>query len=523
MQKRLIIAVILSVFIFIFFQQIQPPVERFPEEMIIERRDHIPVDDKMATKRTVDTIPTEKINDFARRNEETIRSENIELTVNSYDSGMNALLIRDKDGTMINLVNKDNSPFPLSLNLDRTGLWQLKKINESELLAVMEYEGIRISRKFSLSENIIRIENNIRNTLNIRQNVNIAMGWHEGLNTTEILKEENVRDNKIFAKLSDRVKRNIKEGFYEGEIKWAGILNRYFVVVFLEIDEIFNRFTVKKVDKKGYEYPSIELKGNIELAPYEGYQFTEKIYAGLKEFTTLRALNNDLSEIFAFGIFGFLSKLFLHILIWMNSFIGNYGWAIIIMTLFLQIFIIPLTAKSFKSMQAMKELQPKIVTLRSKLKNNPQRMNQEMMHLYKRHKVNPMGGCLPMILQMPIFISLYTMLRNAAELRHEPFLWVADLSRADMLFSAVPLLRDIPFIGNAGPLPFLMGGAMFLQQKFMGVGEGPQKSLTYIMPIIFTFLFMGFPSGLVLYWLSNSVFTFIVQYIMQRRRKINNK
>ncbi|MFC2062062.1 membrane protein insertase YidC, partial [Elusimicrobiota bacterium] len=173
----------------------------------------------------------------------------------------------------------------------------------------------------------------------------------------------------------------------------------------------------------------------------------------------------------------------------------------------------------FKSMNAMKELQPKINTIRSKFKDDAQRMNQEIMHMYKKHHVNPVGGCLPLLLQMPIFISLFTMLRAATELRFASFLWINDLSKADVLFSTIPVIKNIPVLGTGGPLPILMGGAMFLQQKITGSSEGPQKNLTYIMPIVFTFLFMKFPSGLVLYWLSNSILTFAVQYSIGKKDK----
>ena len=122
-----------------------------------------------------------------------------------------------------------------------------------------------------------------------------------------------------------------------------------------------------------------------------------------------------------------------------------------------------------------------------------------------------------MLLQFPIFISLLTMLRSSTELRYSSFLWISDLARADSLFAAIPGLSSIPIIGKGGPLPLLMGGAMFLQQRMMGATEGPQKTMAYMMPIIFTLMFMNFPAGLVLYWLSNSIFTFITQYSIRRK------
>jgi YidC/Oxa1 family membrane protein insertase len=234
----------------------------------------------------------------------------------------------------------------------------------------------------------------------------------------------------------------------------------------------------------------------------------------------LKALGIGIDQILNFGIFSFLSRLFLNILIMFYSFTGNYGVAIIMLTMVLQVFIFPLSRKSFKSMQSMKELQPKINNLRTKYKDDPSRMNQEMMIMYKKYKVNPLSGCFPMLLQMPIFISLFTMLRGATELRYAGFLWIKDLAKADILFSTIPVLKGIPVIGGAGPLPFLMGGAMLLQQTLTGGMEGPQKSMMYMMPIMFTFLFIKFPSGLVLYWLTNSILTYIVQSSLMRKDQL---
>lgn len=264
-------------------------------------------------------------------------------------------------------------------------------------------------------------------------------------------------------------------------------------------------------------FPGISFSGDIKLAAGEEKKITQEVYAGLKEYKYLQDIDEDLNELFSFGFFGFLSRFFLNILIGLYAFVGNYGIAIILLTLFLQIVMFPLNAKSFKSMKAMKDIQPLMTKLRKKYGSDPQRMNQEMMLLYKKYNVNPLGGCLPMLLQLPIFISLFTMLRSSAELRYSSFLWIGDLARADSLFASIPGFSSIPIIGTGGPLPLLMGGAMFLQQKMMGASEGPQKSMTYIMPILFTFMFMNFPAGLVLYWLSNSIFTFITQYSMSRK------
>ena len=171
----------------------------------------------------------------------------------------------------------------------------------------------------------------------------------------------------------------------------------------------------------------------------------------------------------------------------------------------LQLLLMPLTMKSFKSMMAMKKVQPQLAALQKQYKNDPKRLNVEMMNLYKKSGTNPFGGCLPMILQLPIFWALFTTLRNAYELRGAPFIfWIHDLSAAD------------PF----HVLPLMMGGAMFLQQRMSGAVTDPtQKQMMLMMPIMFTVMFFNFPAGLVLYWLTNNLLTMAIQGSMLNYHK----
>jgi len=170
----------------------------------------------------------------------------------------------------------------------------------------------------------------------------------------------------------------------------------------------------------------------------------------------------------------------------------------------------PLTIKSFKATLAMKKLQPKIAEIQARFKNDPKRLNVEMMNVYKSTGTNPFGGCLPMLLQLPIFWALFTTLRNAYELRGAPFYgWIHDLSTPDVLFQA----GGFP----VHALPLIMGGAMFFQQKMAGAASDPtQKQMMTMMPIMFTFMFYGFPSGLVLYWLTNNLMTMAFQWSFQK-------
>ena len=236
------------------------------------------------------------------------------------------------------------------------------------------------------------------------------------------------------------------------------------------------------------------------------------MYLGPKGMQHLKDLNLNLEESIDFGFFGFLGKIALSVLLFFHKMTGNYGWAVIILTLIIQLLVLPLTLKSFKASAAMKLLQPQIKALQQKFKSDPRRMNVEMMNLYKTQKVNPLGGCLPMLLQLPIFWALFTTLRNAYELRNAPWImWVTDLSAPDTLMHVAGFPLNI--------LPLIMGVGMFFQQQMMSVSTDPaQAKLMYMMPIIFTFMFWGFPSGLVLYWLTNSIVSMIEQYVILKRQ-----
>jgi YidC/Oxa1 family membrane protein insertase len=222
-----------------------------------------------------------------------------------------------------------------------------------------------------------------------------------------------------------------------------------------------------------------------------------QLYAGPKGYTQLGLYQKDLQAAVDFGMFSALGKWILKVVYWLQERTGNYGWAIVILTIGLQILMFPLTIKSFKATLAMKKLQPQIAALQKNFKSDPKRLNIEMMNLYKKSGTNPFGGCLPMLLQLPIFWALFTTLRNAYELRGAPWIgWIHDLSAAD------------PY----HVLPVVMGGAMFFQQRMAGATTDPtQKQMMWMMPIMFTVMFFNFPAGLVLYWLTNNLITMAFQ------------
>ena len=225
-------------------------------------------------------------------------------------------------------------------------------------------------------------------------------------------------------------------------------------------------------------------------------------FVGPKRFDLLKSFNMHLEENIRFGMFAIIAKPALEFLNYLYGKVHNYGWAIIILTLILKILFHPLTAYGYKSMAKMQDLQPKLQEIKRLYKDDPAKMNEETMALYKREKINPMGGCLPMLLQIPVFFALYKVLMVAIELRHAPFIgYLTDLSAKDPYYIT----------------PVLMGATMFLQQKMTpAMGDSTQNKIMLAMPIVFTFLFLNFPSGLVLYWLVNNVISIGEQYLVKK-------
>jgi YidC/Oxa1 family membrane protein insertase len=235
----------------------------------------------------------------------------------------------------------------------------------------------------------------------------------------------------------------------------------------------------------------------------------------------LKEIGFDLGRSVNFGMFDFLAKPFVWIMDFLyDHFISNYGVAIIILTILTKIILWPLGNKSYKSMNEMKKIQPLVAEIREKYKDDKKKMNEEMMGLYKTYKVNPAGGCLPMVVQIPVFFALYRMLYEAIELRHAPFfLGINDLSAPDRL------LRfdfSIPFMQPPYGIPVLtiiMGATMFVQQKMSPpMGDPTQAKMMMFMPIVFTFVFINFSSGLVLYWLINNVLSIAQQYYISKKK-----
>ena len=317
--------------------------------------------------------------------------------------------------------------------------------------------------------------------------------------------------------LEIKIKKLKEQNTFDGKINWVALQSRYFMSGLIpeQIEEAGLHLALEseKVVKAQYQQPE------KAIPPGNQYTYKYKLYIGPKRISQLRSVGNNLEKLIDFGWFDFIAKPCLWLLNLFYSVIPNYGVAIIILTILVKLLLWPLGSKSYKSMSEMKKLQPLMKEIREKYKDDKQRMNQEVMGLYKTYKVNPLGGCLPMVVQLPVFFALYRMLYEAIELRHAPFfLWIDDLAAPDRLFR---FDFSIPFMEPPYGIPVLtvvMGASMLLQQKMSPpMGDATQAKMMMFMPIIFTVIFINFSSGLVLYWLVNNILSIAQQYYTQKK------
>ncbi len=314
-----------------------------------------------------------------------------------------------------------------------------------------------------------------------------------------------------------KTKKIASKASYSGRITWVASEVQYFVSAIIpeKAQEATIRLSItpNEVLETAYVDPS------GPVAPRTERTYRYKLYFGPKSLEALGRVGSELGKLVDFGFFDIIAKPLLHVMNFMYRFIPSYGIVIIIITVIVKLLFWPLSNKSYQSMSQMKRLQPKMAEIRAKHKNDKKMMNQELMNLYKIYKVNPLGGCLPMILQIPVFFAFYKMLYQAIELRHAPFfLWINDLSAPDRLFRfdfKIPMMAP-PY--GIPVLTIIMGASMFLQQKMSPPpGDPTQAKMMMFMPIFFTVIFINFPSGLVLYWLVNNILSMVQQYYITKK------
>jgi YidC/Oxa1 family membrane protein insertase len=312
----------------------------------------------------------------------------------------------------------------------------------------------------------------------------------------------------LIALIDNKIKREppaeaAKGHEFTGDVSWAGFGHTYFFLGIVPENGAGHKVSVRQV-------------GPALVAAINGPTPTERstLFIGPKELDTLKAVGKGLERAIDLGYFGFVSIPFLYVLHFFHRFTASYGLDIILLTVLIKLLMAPLTHKSFVSMKQMQKLQPQMEKLKERYANDKEKLNKEIMELYRRNGVNPLGGCLPMVLQFPVFIGLYNALSTPIELRHASFLWIKDLSRPD--WQSLPMTIGGWHFGIP-ILTILMGASMFIQQWMTpSAGDPNQRKIMMLMPLMFTFMFVSFPAGLTVYWLVNNLLTIAQQYWISR-------
>jgi YidC/Oxa1 family membrane protein insertase len=507
MQKNSILFVLLSaatIFVWFFFLAPKQP-QQIPQNQQQTQNTTFNVEVQNANLNKPNAE-----NRYVKEEQINIETEQYKAILTNKGAAVLSWAVKEKNGEWIDLVFPESAPvlanFPGSV---------YKIVSKSNEKVVFEYDskqGWIITKTYNLSDlymHNLTIAIEKTGEVNVPQ---VAIDWGPGLGTDYKELKENIRLTRALAYTSEKPHK-LKKLKNDSELaplySWAAIDNRYFLAAFIpEKSTDFDKIVPAKLDKK-HPYSltlTATMPNNLSKKEY-----SVDFYLGPKGYTFLKSYNLGLEKTVDFGFFGFLGKIAFSVLTFFYQLTHNYGWAVIMITIVIQILVLPLTLKSLKSATAMKRIQPIIKDIQTKYKDNPQRLQAEMLNVYKSQKVNPLGGCLPMLFQLPIFWAFFTMLRNAYELRNASWiLWVKDLSAADhfMQFGSF----------SVNLLPLIMGIGMFLQQKMTAATSDPmQKRIMYIMPVMFTFMFWSFPSGLVIYWLTNSIVSIIVQYFVMKK------
>ena len=548
-QARIFIAIALSFLVFllweVFFVE-KKPVEKVVEEVVsteihkdstetvspiadVQQQSRIPTTESA----TVQTAPTRTI---------IIKTPLYQVSISEQGAVFKSLLLKhyketvDKDSPFLEMVEQNIAIGTVGLQFEKKSFPYLNQayfkantskdkidvISNSEEISfvTVSENGISIEKRYTFSANSYLIDLNVVVTNNSGTTFEDQMvftlsktspGNNAGYG---FIGPSAYIDNRLE---QIKIKKLEDKNLFTGNMDWIAYIDRYFLSAIIPEKPEEGSFRIL-TDDKGI------LDNQLVLGPtiYNSgsrIEFACHLYFGPKDTIILKSLNRGLENAVHFGFFDVLAKPCVWLMNLIYGVIPNYGLAIILLTVFIKILLWPLGTKSYKSMNEMKKIQPLMAEIREKYKDDKRKMNEEVMGLYRTYKINPMGGCLPMILQIPVFFALYRMLYEAIELRHAPFFaWINDLSAPDRLFRfdfAIPFMQE-PY--GIPVLTIIMGGTMFLQQKMSPpMGDPAQAKMMMLMPIIFTFIFINFSSGLVLYWLVNNILSISQQYYIQKK------
>ncbi len=515
MNQRVILATVLSLLIFVIYDYFFIPAKKpIPQEQNstqitnTQTAKTAPVRanalNAPAAQKSMKS-PVTKPSGLSNENLVTLKSDRYEMFIDKLGRIHQVILeekrYKTQSGEQIKLFNEEKLPKPLEIRFTDIAL------NEEAFKVPYRYEGpkeLTVSkvRHIELTQQISG--ETVKKSIDVypdgHYDVSISVkNGHEYFVSPGFRPDVRVDGYTLHGALikeKDGTITIIEDGDAKGtEIfkgaRIAAAFDRYYTTLFYDFKNGMDVYVSSDEEKN----PILFVKGseNLHLGGY----------VGPKEYETLKAINPELTDVIEYGFFTFIAKPMFKALLAIYHWVGNWGWAIVILTIIIRILLFPLTLKGMLSMQKMKDLAPKIKELQQKYKGDPQKMNAHMMQLYKKYKVNPMGGCLPMLLQIPVFFAIYRVLLNAIELKGAPWiLWITDLSEKDPYYV----------------LPVLMGITMFIHQKITPttITDPMQKKIFTYLPIVFTFFFLTFPAGLTLYWFTNNILSIIQQLIVNK-------
>lgn len=427
-------------------------------------------------------------------------------------------------------IKTGSSPLLYKLDSLATAVdFQVKELADGSILFTQENEKFKLEKRFIIKKDKydITLEITLTNMSKERIKTKGVLVWGQGLGP--FIEDETKRgtyDKKLYVSYYDVEKEKeveiddevIKK---EANIEWIGTDNRYFFVALIPDKKGRYDLTLRN-ESKVYD-ESIEIGDKIDIDPGKVYKKSFTVYMGTKDEKFLAPYGRSLEAITERGWFALITligKGIKWLLFQLYNLVGNFGIAIILLSLILKIVLHPLSKKSMDSMKKMQTLQPQIKALKEKY-SDPKVLNAKTWELYRKNKINPMGGCLPLLLQMPFLFALYQVLPYVVELKNASFLWIKDFSSPDTVFY-IDAFKDIAFLPyHFNVLPLIMVVLSFLQTKMQsGAGGGATsqgKMMTYMMPLVFLFIFWSFPSGLVLYWIIQTLFTVVHEYIITHR------
>ena len=563
-QKNLLIAVVLSVVILVGFDFFFKPEKKQLQESSVEQNQ---IDQNVDSDKdeNIPSINSQIENVQVDKNkilEERIsfNSKRLSGTINLIGATLDDLSLKDYFESIskekkINILNPVSSVSPYFLRIgwaspdksvklpNKNSKWKSvkKNYNENEKIQLEwnNNEGLTFYRTIEFDENFMisvidKVQNKSPKTIKLTNFSYLRRLNYRPENKFFILHEGplGVFNDTLKEVSYDEIEEN-NEIIETTKNGWIGYTDHYWqVTIFPETNETFKaRFKNLKDRKNSIQIDFIN--ENIKtLKSGDSLKTKSYIFAGAKEVPLIdqyikKIGINKLDLSVDFGWFYFLTKPLFYALHFLSSLVGNFGVGIIILTICIRIVLSPLANKSFKSMNSMRMITPEIQRIRERYKDDRQRMNQEMFAMYKEKKINPAAGCLPILIQIPIFFALYKVLFVSIEMRHAPFFgWIKDLSAPDPtslfnLFGLVPW--DTPAFLTIGIWPILMGITMFLQQKINPPPPDPiQAKIFMMLPFIFTFLLATFPSGMVVYWTINNILSIAQQYILLRKQSKMN-